>query len=127
MEKVEEQKRKGGDVNVHRSILGRSYFYCIDRGDRAGGNGDFKCVEAEEINMAKNKYILPEPAIKFQSTLDLLKRYTKWTDKEIGKRIGVTERTIRNARKNPFSVNAKTILLIQYQLDKVKERTERSE
>ena len=53
---------------------------------------------------------MPEWAVAFKVDLYALKEYRSWTDEELGKRLGVTARTIRSMRRNPSSVNGGLVL-----------------
>lgn len=49
----------------------------------------------------------------FRIELYALKEYRGWTDEELGLRLGVSARTIANAKRDPCSVNGGIILRIQ--------------
>lgn len=65
---------------------------------------------------------MPEWAIAFKVDLYALKEYRSWTDEELGKRLGVTARTIRSMRHNPSSVNGGLVLKVQAMLKEAKEK-----
>ena len=59
---------------------------------------------------------LPPYAIEFQITLDGVKRYSGWTDAELAKKLGVSERTLGNLRSDPCAASGGLILRVQYML-----------
>ena len=61
--------------------------------------------------MAKLK--IPKECIEFRIALYTLKEYKGWTDEDVGKRIGVSARTVRRMREDPFSASGGNILKIQ--------------
>ena len=65
---------------------------------------------------------MPEWAVAFKVDLYALKEYRSWTDEELGKRQGVTARTIRSMRRNPSSVNGGLVLKVQAMLKEAKEK-----
>ncbi len=64
----------------------------------------------------------PSWEIAFKVDLYALKEYKGWTDEELGKRLGVSARTVGNMRRNPSSVNGALILKIQSLLKEAKEK-----
>ena len=64
----------------------------------------------------------PKWAVDFKIDLNALKEYKGWTDVELGKQLGVTDRTVMNMRKNPCSVNGGLILRVQDMLKEAKEK-----
>lgn len=65
---------------------------------------------------------MPEWAVAFKVDLYAIKEYRSWTDEELGKRLGVTARTIRSMRRNPSSVNGGLVLKVQALLKEAKEK-----
>lgn len=61
--------------------------------------------------MAKAK--IPKECIKFKIALYALKEYKSWTDEDVAKRIGVSSRTVRRMREDPFSASGVNILKVQ--------------
>ncbi|WP_455649077.1 hypothetical protein [Enterocloster citroniae] len=64
----------------------------------------------------------PKWVVDFKIDLYALKEYKGWTDAELGKQLGVTDRTIMNMRKDPCSVNGGFILRVQDMLKEAKEK-----
>lgn len=48
-----------------------------------------------------------------KDTVDALKNRTGWTDEELGKRCGVSSRTIYNLKYRPTAVNGGLVLMVQ--------------
>lgn len=69
--------------------------------------------------MAKPK--LPKALVEFRIALYALKEYRGWTDADIAKHLGTTDRTIRRIRKDPYSTSGANILRVQELLEKAKE------
>lgn len=65
---------------------------------------------------------LPSYIIEFQIAMDGIKRYTGWTDEEFAQRLGVTDRTLRNIRKDPCSANGGLILRVQNMLQEYRRK-----
>ena len=49
----------------------------------------------------------------FRLQLESVKIRKGWTDEDLAKRLGVTERTIGNMRRDPFSVRGQFVLTVQ--------------
>ena len=65
---------------------------------------------------------LPAYIIEFQIAMDGVKRYTGWTDEEFAQKLGVSDRTLRNIRKDPCSANGGLILRVQYMLQDMRRK-----
>lgn len=65
---------------------------------------------------------LPGYIVEFQIAMDGVKRYTGWTDEEFAQKLGVTDRTLRNMRRDPCSANGGLILQIQDMLKKFRQK-----
>lgn len=61
-----------------------------------------------------------------RDTVDELKNRTGWTDKELGRRCGVSSRTIYNLKYRPTAVNGGLVLMVQDLLKKENEKLRRS-
>ena len=59
----------------------------------------------------------PKCLVEFRIALYALKEFKGWTDADIAKRLGVTERTVRRMRQDPFSANGGNILKVQEMLE----------
>lgn len=70
--------------------------------------------------MARLTQKLPRSLIEFRITLYALKEYKGWTDEDIAKRIGTTDRTIRRMRHDPYAASGAHILKVQELLEDAK-------
>ena len=64
----------------------------------------------------------PREVIDFRITLYALQQYMHWTDADLAKRLGTTDRTVRRMRSDPFSVGGTYILRVQSLLNDAKEQ-----
>lgn len=65
---------------------------------------------------------LPPYAIEFQIALDGVKRYSGWTDAELAKKLGVSDRTLRNLRSDPCAASGGLILRVQNMLQEYRRK-----
>lgn len=65
--------------------------------------------------MQKQK--LPRSLIEFRIALYALKELRGWTDADIAKRLGVTDRSVRRMRQDPFSASGGNVLKVQEMLE----------
>ena len=65
---------------------------------------------------------LPAYIIEFQITLDGVKRYSGWTDAELAKKLGVSERTLGNLRSDPCAASGGLILRVQNMLQEYRKK-----
>lgn len=63
----------------------------------------------------------PREAVDFQIQLYALQQYKRWTDADLAKYLGVSDRTVARMRNDPFSASGGLILRVQALLVKAKE------
>ena len=71
--------------------------------------------------VANKKSKPPREAVDFQIQLYALQQYKRWTDADLAKYLGVSDRTVARMRNDPFSVSGGLILRTQALLEKAKE------
>lgn len=73
---------------------------------------------ARDMRTAKT----PKWAVEFKVDLYALKEYKGWTDNDLGKRLGVSARTIGSMRRDPCAVNGGLILQVKDMLREAMEK-----
>ena len=69
---------------------------------------------------------VPSPeVIEFRVDLYALMQYKQWTDDDLAKWLGISVRTVRAMRKNPYSTSAANVRRVQSELQKAKAAYER--
>lgn len=74
--------------------------------------------------MAYKARPMPE-VIDFRIELYALLQYKQWTDSDLAEWLGISPRTVRAMRQDPYSTSAANVLRVQSELKKAKAAYER--